>query len=153
MLWPTRRNENYPTAWNADLLHRSVDDLLEDFFGGFGMERQASPIVPRVEVSETDDAFIVDAELPGMGEKDIELTLEDNVLTIKGEKKKEEETKKKNYYVSERSYGRFQRSLQLGPDIDADNVQASFKKGVLTVTVPKIESAKSKARAIDIKAE
>ncbi|MGE4488364.1 MAG: Hsp20/alpha crystallin family protein [Kiritimatiellales bacterium] len=152
MNWPTRRNDSYPAVWNSGLLHRSIDDLLSDFFGNSPMDYQAGAIAPRFEVSETDDAVVIDAELPGMDEKDIELTLQDNVLTIKGEKKKEEETKKKNYYVSERSYGRFQRSLQLGTDIDADKIAASFKKGVLTVTVPKVEPAKSKARTIDIKA-
>lgn len=117
------------------------------------MQKETGLIAPRFEVSETDDVIVVDAELPGMNEKDIELTLQDNILTIKGEKKKEEETKKKNCYISERSYGRFQRSLQLGSGIDAGKVSASFKKGVLTVTIPKTEPEKSKARTIDIKAE
>lgn len=152
MLWPTRRDESYPATWNAGLLHRSIDDLLNDFFGGSMME-QTGLIKPRFEVSETDSAVIVDAELPGMEEKDIELTLQDNILTIKGEKKKEEETKKKNCYISERSYGRFQRSIQLGSGIDAEKVSASFKKGVLTVTIPKTEPGKSKAHTIQIKAE
>ncbi len=153
MLWPARRNESYPSIWDAGLLHRSIDDLLEDFFGGSNVQRQAGLIAPRFEVSETDSAIVVDAELPGMDEKDIELTLQDNVLTIKGEKRKEEETKKKNCYISERSYGRFQRSLQLGSGVDAGKVNATFKKGVLTVTIPKTEPEKSKARTIDIKAE
>lgn len=154
MLWPARRNGNYPSTWDTGLLHRSIDDLLEDFFGGFGgIEQQTGMIAPRFEASETDEAVIVNAELPGMDEKDIELTLQDNILTIKGEKKKEEETKKKNCYISERSYGRFQRSLQLGSGIDAEKVSAAFKKGVLTVTIPKVEPAKSKSRTIDIKAE
>lgn len=150
MLWPTRRNESYPAAWNAGLLHRSIDDLLEDFFGG-NIDRTAEAIAPRFEVSETDEAVVVEAELPGMDEKDIELTLHDNILTLKGEKKREEEAKKKNYYVSERSYGRFQRSLQLGSGVDAENVNASFRKGVLTVTIPKLAPEQSTARTIDIK--
>jgi len=152
MNWPTKRNDSYPVAWNTGLLHRSIDDLLADFFGGSAME-QAGLITPRFEVSETDDAVIVEAELPGMDEKDIGLTLQDSILTIKGEKKKEEETKKKNCYISERSYGRFQRSLQLGSGIDEDKVSAAFKKGVLTVTIPKSEPEKSKTRTINIKAE
>lgn len=152
MLWPTRRNEGYP-LWDASPLHRSIDDLLEDFFGGVPARREAGMVAPRFEVSETDDAIVVDAELPGMEEKDIELTLQNNILTIKGEKKKEEETKKKNYYISERSYGHFQRSLQLGSGIDAEKIDASFKKGVLTVTVPKTEPAKNTARTIEIKSK
>ncbi len=151
MLWPTRRDEGYPATWNAGLLHRSIDDLLEDFFGGSSVQRQEGVISPRFEVSETDDSVVVEAELPGMDEKDVQVTLENDILTIKGEKKKEEETKKKNYYVSERSYGSFQRSLRLGSGVDAEKVSASFKKGVLTVTVPKSEPEKSKTRTIDIK--
>lgn len=153
MLWPAKRNESYPALWDAGLLHRSIDDLLEDLFGGVGAQRQAGLIAPRFEVSETDRAVIVDAELPGMDEKNIGLTLQDGVLTIKGEKRKEEETKKRNCYISERSYGSFQRSLQLGSGINADKVSASFKKGVLTITIPKTESENSKARTIDIKVE
>ena len=149
--WPTKRR-SYPAPWNSGLLHSSIDDLLEDFFRGFEVSPQAGVIAPRFEVSETDEAIVVEAELPGLDEKDIELTLQENVLTLKGEKKREEETKKKNCYISERSYGHFQRSLQLGANVDADNVNASFKKGVLTITIPKLEPEQSKVRTIDIKA-
>lgn len=153
MNWPTRRNDSYPALWNAGTLHRSIDDLLEDFFGGFGTATPAAGISPRFEVSEVDGTIVVDAELPGMDEKDVQVTLQDNILTIKGEKKQEEETKKKNCYISERSYGSFQRSLQLGSGVDESKVSASFKKGVLTIKIPKVEPEKSKARTIDIKAE
>lgn len=152
MNWPTTRKSSYPTPWNSGLLHSSIDDLLEDFFGGLNAESQANIVAPRFEVSETDDSLIVEAELPGMDEKDIELTLQDDILTIQGEKKREEETKKKNCYISERSYGKFRRSLQLGSGVNADQVDASFKKGILTVTVPKVEPEERKARTIDIKA-
>jgi len=150
--WPTRRTNSYPAPWNSGLLHSSIDDLLEDFFGGFQTTPQTPAVAPRFEVSETDDHIVVEAELPGMDAKDIELTLQDNILTLKGEKKREEETKKKNCYISERSYGQFQRSLQLGSNLDAEKVDASFSKGVLTVSIPKLEPEKSKARTIDIKA-
>lgn len=152
MYWPTNRADSYPAPWNGGLLRRSIDDLLEDFFGENTMAPQANVVAPRFDVSETDDAVVVEAELPGMSEKDIALTLQDNILTLKGEKKREKETKKKNVYVSERSYGHFQRSLQLGSNVDAEKVDASFKQGVLTITVPKLETEKSKARTIDIKA-
>lgn len=154
MNWPTRRNDNAPALWNAGLLHRSIDDLLEDFFGGFGtLTPAAAGLAPRFEVSEVDGAIVVEAELPGMDEKDVQITVQDNILTIKGEKKREEETKKKNCYISERSYGSFQRSLQLGSGVDESKIGAAFKKGVLTVTIPKTEPEKSKARTIDIKPE
>lgn len=152
MNWPAKRVESYPALWNSGLLHRSIDDLLEDFFGGFDVAPQANIVAPRFEVSETDEAILIEAELPGMDEKDIDLTLQDNILTLKGEKKREEETKKKNCYISERSYGHFQRSLQLGSGVDADQVDASFKNGVLTINIPKLEPEQSKTRTIDIKA-
>jgi len=153
MNWPTRRSDSYPALWNAGVLHRSIDDLLEDFFGGVGTMTQPAGLTPRFEVSEVDGAIMVEAELPGMDEKDVQVTLQDNILTIKGEKKQEQETKKKNCYISERSYGSFQRSLQLGSGIDESKISAAFKKGVLTVTIPKTEPEKNKARTIDIKPE
>jgi HSP20 family protein len=153
MNWPTRQSNSYPAFFNAGVLHRSIDDLLEDFFGGVGPLAPTSGLAPRFEVSDVDGAIVVDAELPGMDEKDVQVTLQDNILTIKGEKKKEGETKKKNCYIAERSYGSFQRSLQLGSDIDESQISAAFKKGVLTVTIPKTEPEKSKTRTIDIKPE
>ncbi|MCU0857643.1 MAG: Hsp20/alpha crystallin family protein [Pontiellaceae bacterium] len=153
MNWPIRRNDSNPALWNAGGLHRSIDDLLEDFFGGSLMTAQTGGAFPRFEVAETDDAIIVDAELPGMDEKDVQVTMQDNILTIKGEKKKAEETKKKNCYISERSYGSFQRSLQLGSGVDEEHINATFKKGVLTVTLPKVEPEKSKVRTIDVKTD
>ncbi|MFA7256439.1 MAG: Hsp20/alpha crystallin family protein [Kiritimatiellales bacterium] len=153
MNWPTRRSDSVPALWNAGLLHRSIDDLLEDFFGGVGTLTPTAGLAPRFEVSEVDGAIVVDAELPGMDEKDVQVTLQDNILTIKGEKKQEQETKKKNCYIAERSYGSFQRSLQLGSGIDESKISAAFKKGVLTITIPKTEPEKSKARTIDIKPE
>jgi HSP20 family protein len=152
MNWPAKRNDSYPALWNAGVLHKSIDDLLEDFFGGWGSVNPAGGLVPQFEVSETADAIIVDAELPGMDEKDVQISLEDNILTIKGEKKKEEETKNKNCYIAERSYGSFQRSLQLGSGIDEEKISAVFKNGVLRITIPRTEPEKSKARTIDIKA-
>jgi HSP20 family protein len=149
----TRHNDNYPALWNAGVLHRSIDDLLEDFFGGIGTMTPAAGVAPRFEVSEMDGAIVVEAELPGMDEKDVQVTVQDSILTIKGEKKREEETKKKNCYIAERSYGSFQRSLQLGANVDESKISAAFKKGVLTVKIPVMEPEKSKARTIDIKPE
>jgi HSP20 family protein len=153
MNWPIRKNDSYPALWNAGGLHRSIDDLLEDFFGGYGVASTSGGVVPKFEVFETDDTIVVDAELPGMDEKDIQITLQDNILSIKGEKKKAEETKKKNCYIAERCYGSFQRSLQLGSGVDEEGISATFKKGVLTVKLPKTEPEKSKARTIDIKSD
>ena len=88
--------------------------------------------VPAVDIAETDKAYEITAELPGMDEKNIEVKFADGVLTIRGEKKDEKEEKKKDYYLSERSYGSFQRSFQVPDGVDTDKIEATFKKGVLT---------------------
>jgi HSP20 family protein len=104
----------------------------------------------RFEVTESDNAIEMSAELPGIDEKDVELTLSDGVLTIKGEKKAEKETKEKDYYLSERRYGSFVRSLRLPDSIDESKIKANFDKGVLTVTLPKRADAKKKKKKITI---
>ncbi|AKJ63310.1 Hsp20/alpha crystallin family protein [Kiritimatiella glycovorans] len=132
---------------------RRMNELFEDFFGempAFRDTERFGAVVPRFEVAETDSAISVDAELPGMKEDDLELTLDGDVLTIAGEKQQESEDKKKNYYVSERSYGRFQRSIPLPDGVDTENIRANFKNGVLHVEVPKTEEYKSGRRTIDI---
>lgn len=136
-------------------LHRQMNRLFEDAFSGtlpaFRAGTGAS-LAPSIDIKETDNGIEVEAELPGVDEKDVHVTLDDNVLTIKGEKKAEKEESKKGYYMSERSYGSFLRSFELPGGIDADKVNASFSKGVLKVTLPKPVGAQSKAKKIDIKA-
>ena len=107
---------------------------------------------PAVDVAETEKAYEITAELPGMDEKNIEVKFADGLLTITGEKKEEKEEKKKDYYLSERSYGSFQRSFQVPDSVDADKIEATFKKGVLTVTLPKTAAAQKAAKKIDVKA-
>ena len=104
----------------------------------------------KFDVSETDDAVEMTAELPGIDEKDIDLTLSDGVLTIKGEKKSEKETKERDYYLSERRYGSFARSMRVPDSVDQDNLKASFDKGVLRVVMPKRAEAKAKKKKIAI---
>jgi HSP20 family protein len=101
-----------------------------------------------LELAETDKAVTVSAEIPGLDEKDVEVTLADGVLTIRGEKKSEIEDKQRQF--SERSYGRFERRIAIGREVDEDKVEASFRNGVLTVTLPKTERAQSRARRIAI---
>ncbi len=112
-----------------------------------------SGLSPQFDVCETDDKIKVTAELPGMDEKDVDVTLENNVLTVKGEKKAEKEERKHNYYVSERSYGQFRRVVPLPMGIDEDKIKAKFKKGVLTVTLPKTEQAQKSGKSIEISTE
>jgi HSP20 family protein len=100
--------------------------------------------LPAFDVSETDAEIIVKAELPGMDVKDIDITLTDGLLTIKGERKMEKEDKKENYHRIERQFGSFSRSLNLGVTVKGDAIDASYKDGVLTVTLPKAEENKPK---------
>lgn len=109
-----------------------------------------SYLAPRIDVSECEWEYCLSVELPGVDEKDVEVTLTNRVLTIRGEKKFEAEENKGHYLRSERSYGAFKRSFSLPSDIDEGKVQASFKKGVLAVTVAKSATAKSAIKRIDI---
>ena len=102
-------------------------------------------------MAETDKAYEVTAELPGMDESNIEVKLADDVLTIKGEKKEEKEEKKKDYYVSERRFGSFQRSFTVPAGVDASKIEANFKNGVLIVTLPKNAQAQKSEKKIEIK--
>lgn len=103
---------------------------------------------PKVEVKESDKAYTVTAELPGLDEKDVEITVEEGVLTLRGEKKSEVEDKDRGY--TERSYGRFERRVGLPKGVDRDKADANFKNGVLTVTLPKTEAANENIRRIPV---
>lgn len=133
-------------------LHREMNRLFDDAFRNFGLASFAGHSGglnwPSVEVSETDKTVKVTAELAGLDEKDLELRVEDNVLTIKGEKRTETEDKERHY--SERYYGRFERQLALPAEIDEERAEATFKNGVLTVTLPKTDRAKDAAKRIPI---
>lgn len=107
-------------------------------------------VTPAIDIVEKDKAFEVTAELPGLDVKNIDLQLSDNVLTIKGEKQEEKEEKAKDHYVSERRYGSFRRSLQVPGTVDTDKIEAHFKGGVLTVTLPKSPEAQKKQKTIPV---
>lgn len=135
-------------------LQREVDRLFDDFTRGsflFPAGETEIALTPRVDVSETESALEIEAELPGVDEKDVDVTLSDNVLTIRGERKHEREEKKKDFHLVERSYGSFARSIPLPFEVDSDAVKASFSKGVLKVTLPKPPAARAKARHIEVK--
>lgn len=128
-------------------MNRMFDDVLRGFdrpFGGFGSMTQAGG--PSLEVDETDKEYRVTAELPGLARDDVEITCDDGVLTIRGEKQGE---KREGRTFSERWYGRFERRVSL-PDADDSRAQASFRDGLLTVTLPKTERAQQKVRRIPI---
>lgn len=148
-------------------LREEMDRLFDDFFTSFpfgGARRRrlaADPwrrvqgvfeaTFPAVDVSEDEGSYRITAELPGMEEKDIELAVVRDVLTLKGEKKEQRETREENAIVSERRYGSFQRSFPLPEDADVSGIEASFKNGVLTVTLPRKAEAQASRRKIDIK--
>ena len=144
----------------VDAWHQHVDEMFEDFFGGLGRmgrwpslrwdDSEMGDLDPEFEVSETDDEVRVKAELPGVEEDDIEVTLDENVLTIRGEKKAEEAEEKKDYYFSECRYGQFHRTFSLPAEVNRDKVTATFKKGVLTLKMPKTEVSKSTRKRIKI---
>lgn len=122
---------------------------------GFGFPGPGFPwngAMPRADVVETEDGVEVTLELPGLDEGDIEVSLTDDVLSVKGEKKVERQDSKKGFYLSERSYGAVHRSIPLPPGVDTEKAEASFRNGVLSVKLPQSEEARSKVRRIDVKA-
>ncbi len=134
-------------------LHREMNRLFDDFTRGF---ESRLPMFggagwPHTDVVETDKEYRVTAELPGLEEKDVEVLLDRNMLTLKGEKRAEREQRDKNYYLAERSFGSFRRAIPLPAEIDQDKVEASFENGVLTVRLPKAEQARSQAKRIEVK--
>jgi len=147
---------NRPNTDPFERLHRQIDELFSNSWltRAFPSSAANAPgmVMPNVDVSEDDKQIVVTAELPGMDEKDVEVTLADNVLTIKGEKKSEHEEKDetKNYHLLERSYGSFRRSLPLDCEVDAAKVTANFDKGVLKVVMPKAPAQQTRTTRIPI---
>ena len=134
-------------------MSRLFENFSENMFSFSPMKRNQSEIseaFPKMDVSETEKEFKVRAELPGMDEKDIDVSVSNEVLTIKGEKKAEKEDKKPNYYRMERSYGSFQRSIPLPSEVEKDKIKANFKKGVLNIVLPKSEKAVKESKKIEI---
>src|SRR5712675_1280582 len=129
-------------------LHREIDRLFSELTQATGPNGMQN-IVPKIEISETDKTVEVSAEMPGLERKDVEISIEDDTLTIRGEKKLEENQNDKNVQLSERSYGMFLRVLQLPAGIDPSSVQATMSNGVLKITIPK--PAKSEPKKIEVK--
>ena len=128
--------------------------LLEDFehpLREIGTSLGMPAMSPNVDVTETDEVYIVTAELPGLEEDDIELTLAEGMLTLKGEKREEKHEEEKDYFLSERRYGSFRRTFRIPDGVDESKVSADLSKGLLSVTLPKTTEAKKKARKIEVK--
>jgi HSP20 family protein len=164
---PVRNEESKterPTEWRPfESLRREVEHLFDDFQLGawrspFGRtlfepfrRGEMGWKTPAVDVVEKEKAYEITAELPGMDESNIDVKFSDGTLTIKGEKREEKEEKKKDYYLSERRYGSFQRSFSVPDGVDGDKIEAGFKNGVLTVTLPKTPEAQKSEKKIAIK--
>ena len=169
----TEAKETAPASqarqWHPfDGLRREVDRLFEDFGAGIWRapsRRSLSDVepfwrreltfgtMPAVDVVENDKAYEITAELPGMDEKNVEVQFSDGVLTINGEKQEDKEEKKKDYYMSERRYGSFRRSFEVPDGVDVEKIEANFKNGVLSVTLPKSPEAQKKEKKIPVTAK
>ena len=133
-------------------MRKEMDRFWDSFFDG-GLRRrteEGGEWLPSLDVAETKDELVVKAEVPGMEPKDIDISLSDGVLTIKGEKKQEKEEKEADYHLVERSYGAFTRSVRLPKEVQSDKISASYKDGILNVTLPKSEKAKKKEIKIKV---
>lgn len=132
-----------------------IGNLFNDIFGGGDVEPlkeyNAGLFSPRIDVSEGEKEIKISAEIPGMDEKDIHVTIGKDALTIKGEKKNEKEENAKGYHWIERSYGSFCRTIPLPVEVEADKIEASYKKGVLTVIIPMAAKAVEEKKKIDVK--
>lgn len=152
-----------PDPWRS--FRTEMDRLFDRFGSGWGMpslrrmfdvepfryESSFTMPSPAVDVTEDDTSFKVTAELPGMSEKEIEVVVSGDTLTLKGEKRQEKEQKDKNFYLSERSYGSFQRSFYVPEGVDRDKISADFSKGVLSITMPKTAKAVGQQKKIEVK--
>jgi HSP20 family protein len=144
----SRRDEKNPIA----ALQREMNHVFESFWNRVGhFDWPWGGAEVRSDVVETDNAIEVSIELPGMEMKDIDVSVTDDMLTIKGEKKVERREEKKGYYLSERSYGAIYRTIPLPPGVDGQKAQASFKNGVLTIRLPQTPEAQAKVKRIEVK--
>jgi HSP20 family protein len=142
-----------------------MDRMFDQLWRGFGFPAprrafEAEPFwqregasVPAVDVAEDEKAYHITAELPGLSDKDLEVNLSDDILTISGEKRDEREQREKNYHFSERRYGSFRRSFAVPQGIDRDKIEASFRNGVLALTLPKTQEAVQRQKKIEVKAQ
>lgn len=126
-----------------------VDHFFNDFFNAKDLGSSEQEISPRINVEENDNEWIITVELPGVSKEDVKVNFQDKVLSISGEKKVEKDNEGKNYHRTERSYGKFSRSLKINTPVISDKIDAGYKDGILIITLPKAEEAKPKL--IDVK--
>jgi len=149
-----KSNSDHPLVALQNEMNRMFDSFSKSVFDFPSLNREmgfTKSLTPKIDVVETEKEVKVTVELPGMEEKDIDVSFSRDMLVIKGEKKAEKEEKKEDYYFMERSYGSFHRSIPVSAGVDRDKVEASFKNGVLKVTMPKTEEAQKETKNIEIK--
>jgi HSP20 family protein len=148
-LLPFKRRSGVPNVFSE------MDDMVKRMWFGFPFHNLQDDAdlgwSPRLDISETDAALEVVADLPGLEKKDINVTIEDDLLVIKGERKEEKEEKGKKFHMIERRSGTFYRALRLPLEVETDKIEAAFKDGVLTLKLPKSKKSKKKAAQIEIK--
>jgi HSP20 family protein len=150
------RDRSRYVAWPSVSNPREVDRLFGDFFGAFGpstppaVAKEPRGFVPKLAVSESDEAYTVSAELPGVKREDLEIVIEDKVLTLKGEKKAGRKSEEDGVRRSELRFGSFERRVAFRSPIDEDAVTAHYADGLLTITVPKPEEARPKVRTVPV---
>lgn len=147
------------TAWHpvTDLaseifdMQREIDRVFDRFRGGSADDGYVSSLMPAVDIVERENDFHIKVELPGVQKNDVKITVVNDVLTVRGEKKQESEKKGENYHRVERSYGSFQRSFTLPASVRSEKIEASYDNGVLTIDLPKAEEAKPKEIEVKLK--
>jgi HSP20 family protein len=148
-LMPFKHRRDVPDVFNE------MEDMIRKMWYGFPFHNLTEDVdaswTPRLDVSETDKSIEIVADLPGMEKKDINVTLENDLLTIKGERKEEKEEKGKHYHTIERRSGSFYRTLRLPTEVQSGKINASFKDGVLKIALPKAKAAKKKIAQIEVK--
>jgi HSP20 family protein len=135
-------------------IQREINKMFEGFLRG-GLQEETSLFpsawTPAVDVAEHDSEYVVKVELPGVNKDDVKIVMQDNILTVRGEKKQEAEKKESGYHRVERSYGSFQRSFTLPTSVRNDKIEANFRDGILSITLPKAEEAKPKQIEVKVK--
>ncbi len=155
-LWPWGHRHRRRSLAPFDELQLEINQVFDDMWGGFRAAPLArnvrfAEVLPSMGVAETDTAVTVSAELPGLNIQEIEITLSEGHLTLKGEKKIERDEQTATYHLTERAFGTFRRSIPLPPEAEPDKAEAIFENGILTITIPKMESAKATTKTVEIK--
>ena len=137
-----------PFDWMGELQHEMNRLFDRSLVKKNGWEKT---FMPEIDLLEEKETFLVKADIPGLKKEDLEIKVEGRMLSIKGERKQEKETKEKNFYATERFYGAFSRTIELPTEVKAEEVKASYKEGVLEITLPKSEGAKAKQISVEVR--